>query len=55
VLSPVLDAGVGGAVLLLLSVGLVVAAVFVAVLHLLRAPERRLLADVVAVVTLRRR
>jgi putative peptidoglycan lipid II flippase len=55
VLSPVLDAGVGGAVLLLSSVGLVVAAVFVAVLHLLRAPERRLLADFVAVVTLRRR
>jgi hypothetical protein len=32
-----------------------VGAVFLAVLHLLRAPERRLLAEAVEVVTLRRR
>ena len=55
VLSQVFDAGVGDDLLLLSSVGLVVGAVFLAVLHLLRAPERRLLAEAVEVLTLRRR
>jgi hypothetical protein len=54
-LSPIFDAGVGDDLLLLSAVGLVVGAVFLAVLHLLRAPERRLLAEAVEVVTLRRR
>jgi putative peptidoglycan lipid II flippase len=54
-LSPIFDVGVGDDLLLLSAVGLVVGAVFLAVLHLLRAPERRLLAEAVEVLTLRRR
>jgi putative peptidoglycan lipid II flippase len=55
VLAPVLGSGIGDTMLLLSSVGLVVVAGFVAVLYLFRAPERRLLAEAVEVVTLRRR
>jgi putative peptidoglycan lipid II flippase len=48
-LAPVFDDGGRDDVLLLSSVGLVVTAVFVAALHVLRAPERQLLADAVDV------
>jgi putative peptidoglycan lipid II flippase len=55
VLHPVLDSSLGDNVLLLTSVALVVGGVFVAMLHILRAPERRLLAQAAEVVVLRRR
>jgi putative peptidoglycan lipid II flippase len=54
-LDSVVGDGIGAAMVLLSSVGLVVAAVFIAVLHALRAPERRLLAEAVEIVTFRRR
>jgi putative peptidoglycan lipid II flippase len=54
-LGPVLGTGTTAEVLLLSAVGLTVVIVFVAVLHAVRAPERRLLGDAMEVVTLRRR
>jgi putative peptidoglycan lipid II flippase len=54
-LGPVLGTGTTAEVLLLSAVGLAVMVVFVAVLHAVRAPERRLLGDAMEVVTLRRR
>jgi hypothetical protein len=54
-LGPVLGTGTTAEVLLLSAIGLTVVVVFVAVLHAVRAPERRLLGDAMEVVTLRRR
>jgi putative peptidoglycan lipid II flippase len=51
----IVSAVVGGELIVLSSVGLAVIGGFVGTLYALRAPERRLLADAVAVVTLRRR
>jgi putative peptidoglycan lipid II flippase len=54
-LSPVIGNDFAAGLLLLPSVGIAVVVVFVAVLYALRAPERRLLADAVEVVTMRGR
>jgi hypothetical protein len=55
IVSAVVGGGLGGELIVLSSVGLAVIGGFVGTLYALRAPERRLLADAVAVVTLRRR
>jgi putative peptidoglycan lipid II flippase len=54
-LTPVIGNDFAAGLLLLPSVGIAVVVVFVAVLYALRAPERRLLADAVEVVTMRGR
>jgi hypothetical protein len=54
-LSPIVGTGLVSEVLLMSSVGLTLLAVFIGVLYALRAPERRLLADAIDVLTHRRR
>jgi putative peptidoglycan lipid II flippase len=54
-LGPAVGVGLADRLLLLFSVGVAMLVVFVAVLYALRAPERRLLADAIDVVTLRGR
>jgi putative peptidoglycan lipid II flippase len=54
-LDPVVDPGLIGELLLVASVGLTLVGVFIGVLYLLRAPERRLLTEAIDVVARRRR
>jgi hypothetical protein len=55
ILAGVVQPGLGGEIIVLSSVGLAILGGFVGALYALRAPERRLLADAVEVVTFRRR
>jgi uncharacterized membrane protein YdcZ (DUF606 family) len=55
ILAVIVQPGLGGELIVLTSVGLALFGGFVGALYVLRAPERRLLADAVEVVTFRRR